>query len=162
MVDDHDPADTSCWPPEFLLSGDLDEAEKQLWMSLRIEIGLKDGNLKPLAEHLRRGFPLPQKIAEMIADVIERRPGAVCSITARKAKRGRQPDPLGQKREEYLQIGRVVDRAINSANHGEYEAALLQAAEGLGIGRTKAYQAHQTFLGHLKEVAGEVGAPKAK
>ena len=160
MREDHDPADTSQWPEEFLSSSDA--GENETWSLVLIESGLKNADLTPLAGHLRKGFPLPPGIAKMIADAIERKPEAVCSITAKQSARGRRSDRFGQQRTDALRIGRIVDQVMKSAKNGEYDAALLQAASDLGIGRTKAFQAHKTFLEYVREMAREVEATTTK
>lgn len=149
--EDEDPFGLLHWPEEFTFSINTDEDENQFWSEIAVDVGLKGGDLRPLANHLRRGFPLTIKMSEMIADAIDGKPTAICTIKA-KRKRGRKSDAFGSLKFEQLRIGKIVHEFVRSAGPGEYEAAIEDAVNSITpkIGRTKAIKAHGVFSEYLK------------
>jgi hypothetical protein len=101
MDDNHDPADISHWPEELQLPVSAQELS-----AIMVEIGLKSADLRPLAEHLRAGFPLSQTTSDIIADAIQRSATAVCKIYAEKLKEGNPHNSSNNNHEKSLNIFR--------------------------------------------------------
>lgn len=107
-----DQYDLSVSPEEMLCTA-------QEFSLMRVELGLQGGDLCPLAEHLRNGFPIPPAMATMIADAMEEKPGAMCRISASRPKAGNPHDGNGNLHTRYLEIGSAYLKAMQGAKRGE-------------------------------------------
>lgn len=152
--DVHGSADTSDWPEEFLLPGDF--AESELWSLILVENGLKDANLRPLAEHLRKGFPLPPNIARMIADAIDGQEGSPCRISAVHPKVGPPHEKLHQRN---IEIGMEYLKELGAARRGEAKRIKCRIANRFGVSEPTVRNAVAYTRRWLKDL-GAVSAGK--
>lgn len=131
MREDHDPADIAHWPEEFLALGD--DSEKEIWSLASVENGLKSTDLGPLACHLRSGFLLPLRIAEMLADAIDRNPEAVCSITASRPTVGNPHNGGGHLHSRNMAIGFEYTSKVRAAKRGEAKGIKADLAKQFSV-----------------------------
>jgi len=153
MDDDHDPADTSHWPEEFLISCE-DEAEKQEFSLIQVKSGLKTSDLKPLANHLRSGLPLSPEISSMIADAIEGAPDAVCKIFSRRLSRGAPPSVAEEHHTEYLEIARIAEKALHGVKRTHHRRVLDGLSEKNRVPVETIDKARAYFRNWLKGLSG--------
>lgn len=104
---------------------------------------LRDGDLLPLAKHLRSGAGLPQFIADEVADMIEGL-GIFFNIKAAGVKPG---EPGWSERvvswRQTMLIGTYFERRCRENGKGGYEEALAETRAKFSVGKTRANDARQ-------------------
>lgn len=123
----------------------------------RVRIGLLDGDLAPLAEHIRSGFSIDGVIARQLLSAIEANDidqGYRLQLKGRKSNQ-RPFSQLFTIHLQKLRIGRFIARRKERAGQGQHEAILADAANHFGISQ-KSAEAAFTYLGKaLRYEAGE-------
>ena len=152
MHEGDDSADTSHGPEEFFLSGNV--GENETWSFILVESGLKNADLTPLVDHLRKGFPLPPRIAEMIADAMETKSGSVCSISACRPKAGNPHDDKGNLHNRDVEIGRAYITDLRSAKRGGAKEIRHEIAARFDVSESTVKNAVAYFRRWVCELAG--------
>lgn len=119
--------------------------------------GLRDGNLAPLASHLRSGLTLPQFVADEIADMIEGN-GVFFNIVTKGRKPGQDgwSDKLSFERQRMV-IGVFFEGRIRALGRGGFEAALQETMDRFSIGATAAKNHRKWVSDCLDRVGAEGG-----
>lgn len=138
---DDRPDAPSDWPDHLSPIGDFGECE--IWSRALVESGLQAADLSPLASHLRSGFPIPQSLADRIADALEGKPGALCQITAKRSKAGRAHDR--SKHSRHVGIAMAAYRRLSGMQRGEYDSHIVAVAEEFGVSKTTVETALRDF-----------------
>lgn len=120
--------DTNFWlsPDEILIT-----AEELSVMS--VEVGLRNADLRPLAEHLRQDYSIPVEIAEMIADAIDGMPASECQIRATRQTAGNPHNSNGALHTRNLKIGFEYLREIRVAKRGYAQRVKSNIAQRLSV-----------------------------
>jgi len=123
---------------------------KEEFSLLRVDIGLKYAELRPLAEHLRSGFSLPPEVSAVIADAIEGRPGSLCSIAAVLPTDGRPSENLHTRN---IEIGLDYLKALRSATRGQAKGIKFEIALRFGVSEATVRDAIAYTRKWLKDLA---------
>ncbi len=151
MSEEQDNPDASLgWPDHLAPIGDF--GEREIWSRALVEIGLQAADLAPLASHLRSGFPIPQSLADKIADALEGKPDALCKITAKRSKVGRAHDRSKQSR--HVEIAMAAYRRLSGMQRGEYDSHIVAVADEFGVSKTTVETALRDFSQQVRNWGG--------
>lgn len=126
--------DPATWPVERLRSHVL------AWG------GLEDGDLSPLAKHVRAGFPIDALLAEKLANMIQGKPSEAFVLKATGRQRGQRTMSTQRAAERRkLEIAFFVRRHPDRCAGGQYEAVIAAACANFGVSRSTVTEACQFY-----------------
>ena len=125
VADDYDPLKYETWP------------EDQKAFAGRVVFGLRDGDIKPLADYIRAGHYLEPTMAHEIADALEGKDSGYYHLVSK----GRRPNQQGwtksiQSSDRMSEIGVWVATALRDAPRGASSGIHLEAQTKFKASRT--------------------------
>ncbi|MCJ2185226.1 hypothetical protein [Novosphingobium beihaiensis] len=142
---------------DFSLSSDEMLVSAEDFSLMRVEVGLRNADLCPLAEHLRNGFSLPPEVSGAIADAIEGRSGAPCSISAVHQRDGRPSEGLHSRN---IEIGLAYEKELKAAKRGEAKRIRSNLAKRFHVSEATVRDAVAYTRRWLSGLVGTVSAGK--
>jgi hypothetical protein len=119
--------------------------------------GLRNGDLLPLAEHLRAGSHIPDWIAAEIAEMIEGESYFFDIVAKSKARgKGRRRDQQGwthwdSTRRKRHEIGVRLEKALREqGGDGCFESVVKAVSDEIGVGRTVVTDCHREAVQRIE------------
>lgn len=116
---------------DYSLSDDEMLVTAEEFSLMCIEVGLRNADILPLAEHLRDGFALSPGVAGMIADCIDGKAGSACKIGAVRLNDGRPRE--GNANGRSLDIGIAYLKRLQTAKRGHSSRIKKEIADKFGV-----------------------------
>lgn len=108
----------------------------------RAFVALMNGDLQPIADHIRKYDGVPKSIAMIIADAISGEENVPIRLTAKRSYPGAKNwTDQSADHQRKMEIGFFIQDSLNNCGKGEYEAVIADAKIKFGISATTAAKA---------------------
>lgn len=104
---------------------------------------LADGELQPLADYLRAGYPVDSALAAEIAGMVDGE-GGTFRLVARGRRRGQRGwSTIIADHERKMIVGVFAEAEVRARGEGGYDSAIAATTDRFGIGKTAVTKAHR-------------------
>lgn len=136
--EEYDPLRWETWP------------EEQREAAIQANKGVLDGDLRPLADYLRRGYYINAPLANEIILAIECSEYSPCHIVTKRRERGGKTwSQTSEASDRKIRIGFFMEKRLRELPKGSYDSVLIEVKEQFDVGHQTAATALDFFRNDL-------------